>query len=166
MQNDENTVETQDETIESQPEVVEETTTEEEEAPASEPKPEGITLTGAELRHYNKWKASQNQPTKQVQPQTASPQLDVDERILLAGGMSEDLLNELKAIAQVRKVDLLTAQNDSIFVAVKEQFEKDKRRKEASLGASRGAPASKAPKKASTPGLTREEHMRLAKEAL
>lgn len=168
MPNDEITVDTQDETTEGETESTEEVETAGEETPKeTEPKPEGVTLTGAELRHYKKWKASQSPATKPTQPQTASPQQGVEETVLLAQGMPEELVEKLKAVARVEGIQsLLKAQANPIFVAVKEKFEKDQRQKEASLGASRGAQSVKVPKKANTPGLSREEHMRLAKEAM
>lgn len=102
-------------------------------------------------------RGSTGAPAKSV-----SPQLGVEEAVLLANGMSEELLGELKAVAKVRGTSLIKAQADPIFVAVKEKFEKDKKQKDASLPASRGASAVKAAKTANTPGLTREEHKALA----
>lgn len=166
MENDEITVQPSDETNAGQPVVVEEDPTEGG-SQEPEPKPEGITLTGAELRHYNKWKDSQKgqQP---VQPQPVSPQpSNVEETVLLAQGMPEALLGELKAVAKARGLSsLIKAQTDPIFVAVKVQFEKDQKQKEASLPASRGAGGVKAKVSPNTPNLARDEHMRLAKEAL
>lgn len=99
-------------------------------------------------------------PTK---PQ-ASPQLGVEETVLLANGMPEELLAELKAVAQVRGTSLIKAQNDPIFVAVKERHEKEQKRKDASLPASRGSGSVRVQKTVDTPGISREEHIRLAKE--
>lgn len=93
--------------------------------------------------------------------QQASP--NVEETVLLANGMPEELMVELKAVAAVRKVSLLKAQADPIFVAVKEKFEKDQKREEASLPASRGSGAMKVKKDFTTPGLSREEHMAMVK---
>jgi uncharacterized protein YuzE len=95
-------------------------------------------------------------------PQTASP-FNVEETVLLANGMNEDLMVELKAVAKVRGISLIKAQTDPIFVAVKEKFEKDKKRDDASLPASRNSGGVKARKTVSTPGLSREEHMALVK---
>jgi hypothetical protein len=92
----------------------------------------------------------------------ASP-LNVEEAVLLANGMSEDLMSELKAVAQVRKVSLIKAQTDPIFVAVKDKFEKDKKREEASLPASRSSGTAKARKDFKSTGLTREEHMAMVR---
>lgn len=162
MENDDKTVETQDVITEGQPDVVEETTPEASEAPSEpqEPRDDGIKLSPAEFRHYKKWKDSQKEPQK-VQPQQVSQQPDVDERILVASGMPDELLGELKVVAKLRNVDLIKAQNDPIFVAVKEKFEKDKKQRDASLGASRGSGSVKAKKDFNTPGLSREEHRKM-----
>lgn len=99
-------------------------------------------------------------------PSKAPSQATVEETVLLAQGMPEELLTQLKKVAMVNGTGLLKAQADPIFVAVKDKFEKDKRQKDASLGASRGAGSVTASKTVSTPGLSREEHQRLAREAL
>jgi hypothetical protein len=83
---------------------------------------------------------------------------DVDERILRANGMPDDLLKELKVIAEARKVSLIDAQNDSLFKLVKENYEKELKVKEASVGVSRGSGNAQSKKTPSTPGLSREEH--------
>lgn len=101
-----------------------------------------------------KAKAKKDEPTdndKQDYP-------DVDERILKANGMPDELLKELKAIAKARDVDLINAQNDSLFKLVKENYEKEQKMNEASVGASRGSGNAQAKKSANTPGLSRDEH--------
>ncbi len=166
MQNDDNNPEVILEQEDNQTEVVEETTPEAD-TPPQEPvvaKEEGIKLSPAEFRHYKKWKDSQGQPQKVASsPQSASPQpSNVEEVVLLANGMSEELVGELKAVAKARGINsLIKAQNDPIFVAVKEKFEKDKKQKDASLGASRGSGATRVQKNFTTPGLSREEHMKM-----
>ena len=115
-----------------------------------------------ELKKAKPSKTPETPATPQVSPQEPG----VEETVLLAGGMHEDLLIELKAIAKVRDVSLIKAQTDPIFVAMKEQFEKDQKQKEVSLGASRGS-GTPAPKKdASTPNLSREEHKKIAMDAM
>lgn len=174
MQNDETvetqvTDETQVETQEGQTETVEEIVTEEtaaEETPVEEtPKEEGVKLSPAEYRHYKKWKDAQKNPAK-VSPQKVSPQPNIEETVLLANGMPEQLLTELKAVAAVRKTTLIKAQNDPIFVAVKEKFEKDKRQKDSSLPASRGSGSVRPKKDITTPGLSREEHKKMSQELI
>jgi len=102
---------------------------------------------------------------KETQPtQTASP--DVEELILKSQGMSSDLLKELKVIAQVRGVSLIDAQSDPIFATLKENYEKEKKSSEASLGASKGSGQVKPKKDFSTPGLSRDEHREMFKNKL
>lgn len=103
---------------------------------------------------------------KESTAQVASPQSSsVEETVLLATGMPEELLGELKAVASVRNVSLIKAQADPIFVAVKEKFERDQKQKDASMPASRGSGQAKPKITAATPGISREEHKRLALEA-
>ncbi len=89
---------------------------------------------------------------------------DVDERILKANGMPEELLKELKAIAMARGVNLIDAQNDSLFKLVKDNYEQELKSKEASLGSSKGSGNAVARKTASTPGLSRDEHKEMWKQ--
>lgn len=169
MENDENTQDPYLEEEVEETEVVEETTTEDEDSTESTPKEDSeVKVSPAEYRHFKKW---QSQKGKDTQPQetvskTASPQPSVEETVLLAQGMDEGLLGELKTIAQVRGTTLLKAQNDPIFVAVKEKFEKDQRTKNASVGSARGAGSIKARKDFATPGLSKEEHMKMVKDTL
>lgn len=108
----------------------------------------------------NKSKVVVNTPEKKKEVST-SPQASVEETVLLVNGMPEELLNELKVVAQVRKVSFIKAQSDPIFVAVKEKFEKDKKQEGASMGASRGSGQAKPKKDFSTPGLSRDDHKAL-----
>lgn len=89
---------------------------------------------------------------------------DVDERILKANGMPDELLKELKVIAKARNISLIDAQNDNLFVLVKKNFEEETKLKEASLDASKGSGNARAKVTPSTPGLSREDHKRLYKE--
>ena len=83
---------------------------------------------------------------------------DVDERILKANGMPDELLKELKAIAKAREVSLIDAQDDSLFKLVKQNYEQETKTREASLGSSKGSGSATAKKTANTPGLSRDEH--------
>ena len=101
---------------------------------------------------------------KPVSP--ASPTASVEETVLLAQGMPEELMNQLKKVAQVTGQSLIKAQTDSIYVAVKEKFEKEQKSKDASLGASRSSGNVKARKTLNTPGLSREEHKKMVLDNL
>ena len=103
-------------------------------------------------------KALRGNPVAKSAPTSS---VNVEEVVLQAQGMSDELISELKAVAKVRGISLIKAQNDPIFVAVKENFEKEQKQKNASLPASRGAGVVKARKTPNTPGLTREEHKAL-----
>lgn len=173
MQNDEKTDEIQVEQQENQEVVVEETTTVEptaEETSAEETPEDKLAKAQAEAAKYRRlFEKTQTKPqvAKPKEPQTVSPQLNVEETVLLANGMDEELLTKLKTIAKVEGINsLIKAQNNPIFVAVKEKFEKDKKSKDASLPASRGSGHVKAEKSTLTPGLSREEHQALVKKTL
>lgn len=161
MQNDEETIVVQDEeqvdTVE-----VEEV---DESAETIETEEEALAKAQAEAAKYRRlFEKSQKKPAEQTKPQ-ATP-ANVEEVVLLANGMDETLMEQLKKVAAINNTSLLKAQNDPIFVAVKEKFEREKKSSSASLGASRGSGAAKVQKGLNTPGLSREEHMRLAKEAI
>lgn len=119
----------------------------------------------------NKWRrlAQKNQK----KPEVVRPKVDskpspvsVDERILKSQGMTEDLIEELKVIAEIRGLGLIEAQTDHLFVATKEKYERDQQARRASLGSSRGS-GQPAPKKGlDTPNLSRDEHKELMKAEL
>ncbi len=91
---------------------------------------------------------------------------DVEALVLQAQGMSDELLAQLKDVAAVRKVSLINAQKDPLFVAVKENFEKAEKTKAASLSASRGSSSPKPKVGLSTPELSRDEHRKLAMDKI
>lgn len=82
----------------------------------------------------------------------------VEETVLRANGMPNELLSHLKKVANLNGTSLLDAQKDPIFVAVKDKFDKEVKRKQASLGAGRGAGGKKSEKTFTTPGISRDEH--------
>lgn len=98
-----------------------------------------------------------------TQTSTSSP--SVEETVLLANGMDENLMEKLKAVAKVQGVSLIKAQSDPIFIAVKEGFEKEQKQKSASLPASRGSGATKPKVDFSTVNLDRDAHKALALKA-
>jgi L-lactate utilization protein LutC len=106
---------------------------------------------------------------KALKPQADKPEPkhdypDVDERILKANGMPDELLKELKTIARARETNLIDAQNDVLFKLIKENFEKETKQKEASLGSSKGSGNAQAKKSPSTPGISRDEHKAMWKQ--
>lgn len=116
------------------------------------------TLTGRAKRAEELVRAKASQPKTETKTEPTQSASAIEETVLLANGMSEELLSELKAVAQVRGTSLIKAQADPIFVAVKDKFEKDKKQQQASMPASRGSGTIKPQKDFKTPGLTREEH--------
>lgn len=148
--------ETVPETVETLPEIGEETI----ETPPVDV--EQLQATNKKLFERAKKAEADLKALKGTRPASpASP--NVEETVLLANGMPEELLAELKVVATVRKVSLIKAQADPIFVAVKEKFEKDQKREGASLPASRSSGNVKPKKDFSTPGLSREEHLAMVK---
>lgn len=112
-----------------------------------------------------KLKELSSQPNPQVEEQKPNQaSLSVEETVLLANGMPEELIKELKVIAQVRGTSIIKAQNDPVFVAIKDNFEKAKKTEDATISASRGSSQVKPKKDLKTVGLSREEHMKLVKE--
>lgn len=96
---------------------------------------------------------------------TVSPQINntptdeaIQTQILKAQGLSDEMLVELKAVAAVRKISLIEAQNDPIFTAIKNDKEAETKSAKASLGASKGSRPEKKEKTFETAGLTPEEH--------
>jgi len=161
MQNDEETIVVQDEEQVDTVEVVEE----DEASDSIETEEDALAKAQAEAAKYRRL-FEKTQKAKPVQTQTQATPLNVEETVLLATGMEESLLETLKKVAAVNGTTLIKAQNDPIFVAVKEKFEREKKSSNASLGASRGSGQAKVRKDVSSPGLSREEHMKLALEAL
>jgi hypothetical protein len=117
----------------------------------------------AEAKRLKESNSSSSPKPAEATPAQTSPSVDVDERILLANGMPDELLKQLKDIARLRGLSLIDAQRDSLFVAVKSQYEKDETSKKASVRSSRGSGQVEQKKTLQTPGLTREEHKALAK---
>lgn len=126
------------------------------------PQEPGITPAPPEKTYTQaQWDELHGRATRaEAAAKAASPAtpLNVEETVLLANGMPEELLKELKAVAQVRGTSLLKAQTDPIFVAVKSTYEEAKKKEAAALPASRGAAPVKVKKDFATPGLARDEH--------
>lgn len=94
-------------------------------------------------------------------PTQAAQITDPIEAALRVNGMSKELIAQLKKIATLNGQDLIDAQSDPLFVAYKENLEKEQKREKASLPASRGAGTVKPKVSFNTPNLTREQHMEL-----
>lgn len=146
-------------------EIVEDEVVEVEETDTEQEQPESIdwearAKKAEALIIKNKKAPVAEKPTEQATPS------NVEEIVLQANGMSDELLTQLKKVAAINGTSLIKAQNDPIFVAVKEKFERETKQESASLGASKGAGSVKAQKTFATPGLSAEEHKKLAMAAL
>lgn len=107
-----------------------------------------------------KVKPPQAKPVTENKP-TQPASLNVEETVLLANGMAEELVEELKLRAPKYGGSLIKAQADPYYVAVKEQFEKTKKQEQASMPASRASGSVKPKKDFKTPGLTEAERKQM-----
>lgn len=164
MENDEKTDETQVEEKEGQTEGVEETQTEGTEETVT-PEAELANAKAEAAKYRRLFEKSQKPKVAAKASSSVSTQPDIEETVLLANGMPEELVAELRVVAGLRKTTLIKAQTDPIFVAVKDKFERDQKQKDASLPASRGSGGVQAQKAFNTPGLTREEHKKMVLDA-
>jgi hypothetical protein len=117
-----------------------------------------------------KYKAILSRKTKQATTKVAVPTqtlqenyLTREEGILIAKGMDDENISQLKAIAKGKNISLLEAEKDPLFVSYFEKVQKEKKSEQAKLGASKGS-TYKETKPEFKSGLTREEHMALWKE--
>ncbi len=161
MQNDEYTPEFElDENQINMEETVEETVdTEDQEADEVDWKAEALKYKAIAMR-----KAKQANVRPEPKQQTLETNyLTREEGILIAKGMDDEALNQLKVIAKGKGVSLLDAEKDPLFTTYFEKVQKEKRAEQAKLGASKGS-AYKETKAEFKSGLSREEHMALWKE--
>jgi len=96
-------------------------------------------------------------------PSTPQGSQSVDERVLKAQGMSDELLKQLKDVAKLRGTpdNLIDVQSDPLFTTIREKFDSDEKAKKANMGASRGSGGVKVKKDFNTPGLTPAERKEL-----
>jgi hypothetical protein len=90
----------------------------------------------------------------------------IEETVLKAQGESQEMIDQLKKIAQVTGKSIFDARQDPIFLAIKQTKENEVKSSQAKLGASKGSGSKKAEKTFNTPGLTAEEHKALWKEKM
>lgn len=90
----------------------------------------------------------------------------IELKILKSQGLSDDLLQELRAVAKARGKSLLDTTSDPIFVAIKNEKEAEGKAQKAKLGASKGSGTVKKEKSVSSPGLTDAEHKELWRQQL
>ena len=165
MQNEENTEEIVLETENNQEETVEQTESEQTSEETQEDSVEAkLAKAEAEANKYRRLFEKSQKP-KVVTPQATQPASPVAMQVLILQdkGMPDELMEELKLRAPKYEGNLLKAQSDLNFIAVKERFEKEQKSENASLPASRGSGNIKPKKTLTSPNLSREEHMALTK---
>jgi hypothetical protein len=125
---------------------------------------ERLAKAEAEAAKFRRlFEKSQKKPvvvTQTTETQTPAA-VDVEETVLKAQGMAPELLAQLKDVAALKKVSLIEAQKQPLFVAAKEEFEKAEKSKAASVGSSRGSGSKQVVKTLNTPGLSKEDHKAL-----
>ena len=147
----------QDEIVEDEVVVEEETTTEAETETVEE---EEIDWKARAMKAEALIVKNKKAPVAE-KPTPATSITDPIEAVLRVNGMSKELLEQLKKVSALTGKDLVDAQSDPIFIAVKDTIEKEQKREDASLPASRGAGTVKPKVGFNTPNLTREQHMAL-----
>lgn len=111
-------------------------------------------------------KETKKEEVKKEVAQTGTPDsYQIERAVLEATGWDDGLLDNLQKIAKLNNTTLLKAQKDPIFIALKEQFEREKRVEAAQVGASSGSGSRPVQKGFNTPNLSREDHMKLVQEA-
>lgn len=162
MQNDELTPEVEqvenqiDTTVEETTEQVDESTQDNQEAQVDW-KSEALKWKNIAKRHERT-----PEPKKTLETKTEK-YLTREEGILIAKGLDDEAIEQIKVISKGKGVTLLEAEKDPLFTTYFEKVQREKKIQQSKLGVSKGSGYSE-PKKAFTSGLSREEHMKLWKE--
>lgn len=163
MEKDERPEEELEETPqEEEPEVEEEESTDD-----SEPQEGNSTDEVAELkkRHAIEMRKLRKELKKTEQNEekdTAPESLSREEAKLYARGLEDDEVDRVIRIAKLDDISLTEAYESEEFKLFKEKKEREAKRREAQLGAGKGASSQGRNKKDfSTPGLSAEEHKKL-----
>lgn len=110
-----------------------------------------------------KLKAEKPKEKAEEPKSTNNDYLSREEGILIAQGMDADDLEELKSVAQAKKLSLLKAKDTPLFQAYIEKRESDRKKEKAKIGASKGSQASQ---EKSVSELTNDEHREFFKETM
>lgn len=119
-----------------------------------------------ELQQRLKKEKAKNKRSDLSSPDVPLDDNRIQEQVLKAQGMSEELINVLKTVSEDKGIDLITAQTDDYFLYRKEKMEQEARDAEAQLGASKGSGPGKPKKDFSTQGLSEAEHKAMWKKSL
>lgn len=119
----------------------------------------------AELLRKLEQKEKAKEKTTNNQDQKPKEAASVEETILRATkGYDDEAIEELTFIAERQGISLLAAEHDRRFQSYLKLAEEDRRKAEASLGASKGSGRKAAEPDLTQPGLTPEQHRKLAEE--
>lgn len=110
----------------------------------------------------SKKKSKETKVEKVATPDSVS----VEKTVLLAQGMDEELIEKLEDVARFRNVSLLKAKSDPLFLAEQQEFENQKRLKQAAMGSSNGSGAGSPKLSFNSKGLTREQHKELWRQTM
>ena len=107
------------------------------------------------------------EPKQEAQTETVATQpANVEEVVLRANGMNDEVLAKLKVVAKANGTDLLTAQNDEMFSAWKDKFESGQKKAKAALGASNGSGGVAKTASFNTPGVSADDHRAMFNKAV
>lgn len=129
---------------------------------------EALKAKAAKADEYKKFAdrvtAENKELKKQTKPTTNTTDvLSREEAILIAQGMVAEDLDELKAVAEAKKISLLKAKDTPLFQGYLEKKEGERKKEKAKLAASRGSTTARDEKSPSD--MSRDEHMAFMKEA-
>jgi len=82
----------------------------------------------------------------------------IERKILKNDGLSDELIDELTALAKVRGTSLLDTQKDPIYLAIKEAKEKEEQEAKAKLPAAKGSRTQKSKKDFNSQDLSEADH--------
>jgi hypothetical protein len=153
---------------------VEETETEEEteETPAEEESEEEMVPKSQFRQALARAKKAEAMLKAKPQPsqntiKPSAPSLskeEVDTRILMAQGMTEDRISYLKKLAKVNGTSMIEAQTDPLFKSYTDQLDSEAKAKKAKLGASKGSGTVRPEKTITSQGLSDADHKELWKQ--
>lgn len=121
-----------------------------------------------------KWQAIAKRKAKQVEKpkvearpeRTLTDTPSREELILIAKGMEEEDLDQLKVIAKGKGISLKDAEKDPLFEAYYSKVQKERKAEQAKLGASRGSGYQKNQPDFANPNLSEDEHRKLFEQAI
>ena len=89
----------------------------------------------------------------------------IERKILKNDGLSDELIDELTALAKVRGTSLLDTQKDPIYLAIKSAKEKEEKEAKAKLPASKGSGNQKTKRDFNSADLSEKDHKAMWRES-